>query len=93
MIPSIRILKHGPILINDYVGDAIAKEEGYSKRQAKIVKDCMNHVAMHGMQITPKLVWNAFQLICIYHMNPNDAVGLYNKYVGDWGWRVQAVSL
>ena len=78
-------LKHGPILINDYVGDAIAKEEGYSKRQAKIVKDCMNHVAMHGMQITPKLVWNAFQLICIYHMNPNDAVGLYNKYVGDWG--------
>lgn len=45
----------------------------------------MNHVAMHGMQITPKLVWNAFQLICIYHMNPNDAVGLYNKYVGDWG--------
>ena len=78
-------LKHGPILINDYVGDAIAKEEGYSKRQAKIVKDCMNHVAMHGMRITPKLVWNAFQLICIYHMNPNDAVGLYNKYVGDWG--------
>ena len=78
-------LKHGPILIDDYVGDAIAKEEGYSKRQAKIVKDCMNHVAMHGMQITPKLVWNAFQLICIYHMNPNDAVGLYNKYVGDWG--------
>lgn len=78
-------LAHGPILIDDYVGDVLVKEEGYSKRQAKIVKDGLNQVAMHGMRLTPKLLWDVLQLLLVYRMNPNEAVGLYNKYVGDWG--------
>ena len=78
-------LAHGPILIDDYVGNVLVKEEGYSKRQAKIVKDGLNQVAMHGMGLTPKLLWDVLQLLLLYHMNPNEAVRLYNKYVGDWG--------
>lgn len=78
-------LAHGPILLNDYIGDAMAKNEGYGKRQGELVKFCLNTVAMNGMKVTPKLVWAALQLIVLYHMNPGDAVPLYNKYVGDWG--------
>lgn len=78
-------LAHGPILIDDYVGDALVKGEGYGKRQAALVKYCLNQVAMHGMKMTPRLVWAALRLVAIYHMNPNDAVAIYNKYVGDWG--------
>lgn len=78
-------LAHGPILLNDYIGDAMTKAEGYSKRQGELVKYCMNSVALNGMKMTPKLMWAALQLILVYHMNPNDAVPLYNKYIGDWG--------
>ncbi|MCI5822334.1 MAG: glycoside hydrolase family 2 TIM barrel-domain containing protein [Lachnospiraceae bacterium] len=78
-------LAHGPILLNDYIGDVMTKAEGYSKRQGELVKYCMNSVALNGMKVTPKLVWAALQLIVIYHMNLNDAVPLYNKYIGDWG--------
>ncbi len=78
-------LAHGPMLLNDYIGDAMTKAEGYTKRQGALVKYCMNAVAMNGMKITPKLVWMALQLVVLYHMNPADAVPLYNKYVGDWG--------
>lgn len=78
-------LSHGPILLNDYIGDAMTKNEGYGKRQGELVKFCLNTVAMNGMKVTPKLVWAALQLIVLYRMNPGDAVPLYNKYVGDWG--------
>ena len=78
-------LAHGPMLLNDYIGDAMTKAEGYGKRQGELVKYCMNAVATNGMKVTPKLVTTALQLVLIYHMNPADAVPLYNKYVGDWG--------
>lgn len=78
-------LPHGPILLDDFVGDAMAREEGWTKKQGELVKYCMNQVAMHGMKVTPGLVWAALRLVLIYHMNPGDAVALYNRYVGDWG--------
>lgn len=82
---SYKNLAHGPILIDDYIGDALTKGECYPKRQGALVKYCMNAVATNGMKITPKLVWSALQLVVLYRMNPADAVPLYNKYVGDWG--------
>lgn len=80
-------LRRGPIAIDDYIGDAIEKGENYKPKQAQIVKDMMNHVAIHGMNMTPKLAAMAAKLVAIYHMDPKSAVGLYNKYVGDWGER------
>lgn len=78
-------MAHGPILIDDYIGDTLLEEEKFGKRQAKLVKQCLNEVAMNGIKMTPKLVWAALRLVLIYHMNPNVAVDLYTKYVGDWG--------
>ncbi len=78
-------IPHGPILINDYIGDAIEKGENFSKRQAKIIKDMLNDVALKGYDITPKLVLRALRLILFYRMKPDQAVPIYNKYIGDWG--------
>lgn len=78
-------LSHGPILIDDYVGNEMIRQEGYSQRQGELVRYCLNSVALNGMKITPKLLWAALRLVLVYHMNPNSAVALYNKYVGDWG--------
>lgn len=79
-------LKHGPILIDDYIGDAIEKGEKWSKKQAGMVKELMNLTARYGYSHLPKRAYIlAARLVLFYHMNPNSAVELYNKYVGDWG--------
>ncbi|MCF0131237.1 MAG: glycoside hydrolase family 2 protein [Pseudobutyrivibrio sp.] len=82
---SYKHLKHGPILIDDFIGDAILEGENFKPRQAALVKEMMNIVACKGMKMTPRLAAIALQLVFIYHMDPKSAVPLYNKYVGDWG--------
>lgn len=88
-----RHLDHGPILINDYVGDEMAKAEGYTQKQGELVKYCLNSVALNGFKITGGLVWAALRLVFIYHMDPGTATALYNKYVGDWGGESKAYRL
>lgn len=78
-------LAHGPILLDDFVGNDMAREEGYGKRQEKLVRFCLNEVAINGMKVTPQLIWAALQLMIFYHMKPEEAIVLYNRYVGDWG--------
>ena len=79
-------LKNAPIRIDDYVGDALEKNENMKPAQAKDVKAILNEVAKFGlyrMSFGTKL--KAAKMMLFYHMKPDDAVALYNKYVGDWG--------
>ena len=78
-------LKHGPILINDYVGDAVEKDGSYTKGQAKLIKKALNEVAVKGYKITPSLAWLAFRLVVFHRISPSQAVPIYNKFIGDWG--------
>lgn len=78
-------LKHGPIVLDDFVGDVLEKNENFTRHQAKLLKESLNYVALHGYHYPPKIVWNMLQCVLIYHMKFTDAVRLYNKYVGDWG--------
>ena len=81
-----RNLKHGPIEIDDYIGDRIHKQEAFTKHQADIIKDSLNHTARHGYGKYPlSIIWKVIQCMVFYHMKPTEAVVLYNKYVGDWG--------
>ncbi len=78
-------LKHGPILIDDYIGEEIHKNEPFKKHQADIIKEALNFVALHGYQYPPRIVGIALTCMLRYHMKPIEAVVLYNKYIGDWG--------
>ncbi|MDO4189006.1 MAG: glycoside hydrolase family 2 TIM barrel-domain containing protein [Lachnospiraceae bacterium] len=79
-------LKHGPILIDDYIGDAIIKNENMSIGQAKALTDLLNEAARVGLYGLSKIMYlKAAGLVARYHMKMTDAVTLYNKYVGDWG--------
>lgn len=78
-------MAHGPLLVDDFVGEAL-KDEKFSKGQEKGVKQLMNLTARYGVQNLPKSAYlTAAKLVLFYHMNPQEAVGLYNRYVGDWG--------
>lgn len=91
-------LKHGPILIDDFIGDAIEKGENFKPAQAKAVKEALNAAARFGLSNLPKSVsLTALKLMALYHMKPEDAVVLYNRYIGDWGgtstsYRFEAVK-
>ena len=84
---SYKHLKHGPILSDDFIGDAV--EEGEKDRPAGVrrdLKDALNSVARFGMGNLPKRIYLlAAKLMIFHHMNFGEAVKLYNKYIGDWG--------
>ena len=78
-------LKHGPILIDDYVGDLVEKDGEYKKSQARALKGALNKLALEGVRVTPSMLWLAFKLVAIHRINPRAAFQIYNKYIGDWG--------
>lgn len=82
-------LKHGPIPIDDFIGDALIENEGFSKRQSTLAKKCLNYVAIHGYDLPANIKRAALTLLTIYKMKEEDATRLYNKYIGDWGGESQ----
>ncbi|MCR5802352.1 MAG: glycoside hydrolase family 2 protein [Lachnospiraceae bacterium] len=83
-------LKHGPILITDFVGDQLEQEE-MSAGQRATVKEILNHAAVYGYNKLPTHIkMKALKCVTVYHMKWADAMNLFNKYVGDWGGSVKA---
>ena len=79
-------IPHGPILIDDFVGDMLVTEEGFAPKQAKILSEALNYIAIHGYQKFPlHIIWKALKAVVGYHMKPEDLVSLYTKYIGNWG--------
>ncbi len=79
-------LPHGPLVVDDFVGDVLVTKEGMKPSQARDVKKLLNTVARIGLNKLPvdaKLT--AAKLIAVDGMNFDQATELYNKYVGDWG--------
>ena len=78
-------IKHGPILIDDFVGDALEQDGEFTKSQAKLIKKALNEVTLKGFKFTPSLLWLAFRIVVLHRVSPSKAVPIYNKYIGDWG--------
>lgn len=91
-------LAHGPVLIDDTIGELLKTKEGYSGQKAALIAECLNAAGKYGMSNLPvqyqaKLAW------CMVHygMKFSDGVELFGKYVGNWGgkavrWRFDAVK-
>lgn len=79
-------LAHGPIEIDDFIGNAISEGENFTPKQAEDIKMALNYVARNGLSNLPKkIIFTALKMMVVYHMKPTEAVVLYNKYIGDWG--------
>lgn len=79
-------LKNAPILIDDFIGDQMKKNEGFTARQNKIVKEAMNYIGIYGMNnIPPKIKMRLVEAMAVYHMKFEDAYQLFGKYIGNWG--------
>lgn len=79
-------LKHGPILIDDFIGDSFAQNERFRPKHAKEITDAMNLVARGSLNHIPKRLYlMALKLLLIYHIDFAEVTRLYTKYIGDWG--------
>ena len=91
-------LTHGPVIIDDLIGDLLKEQEHMSLAQEKEVKHVLNAVGRFGFSGLPKSVYlSALKLLLVYHMKVQDVVELYNRYIGDWGgtstsYRFEAVK-
>lgn len=90
-------LLHGPLIIDDYLGDVL-KQEGFPLKQEAYLKQLFNDYARYGMAGLPKkTLLKAAWLILRYRMSFASVMPLYTKYVGDWGgsattYRFEAVD-
>lgn len=91
-------LENGPMKIDDYIGDLLEKQEKMSHKQAEDVKAILNEVAKFGLYNMSKRTYlKAAKMMLMYHMTMDDAVALYNQYIGNWGgastsYRFEAVK-
>ena len=75
-----------PMLIDDYIGDQMKENEGFSDRQNKIVKDALNYSAVYGAENMPaKMKLGMVEAMTRYKMKYDDAYMLFGKYIGNWG--------
>jgi beta-galactosidase len=78
-------VKHPPIIIDDFLGDAIKENERFSSRDAQLIKKMLIKVSKSngnlGLIDTLKMGW----IFLKYKMNMLDAEDLYTKYFGGWG--------
>ncbi len=83
---SYKNLVSPPMLINDYIGDQMKEQEGFTDRQNKIVKDALNFSAVYGMENMPvKMKLTMVEAMTKYKMKYDDAYMLFGKYIGNWG--------
>ena len=79
-------LTHSPILIDDFIGNALFENENMKPDQAKTLTEALNYIARHGYgHLPPKILMKAAKCMLIYGMKYNEIVDLYTKYAGDWG--------
>ena len=77
---------HGPLVIDDYIGDALDAEEDLSEDTRRILKDAFNTVARTGVSnIPPSVIMSAFRCVAFRGLKASRGIDLYTKYIGDWG--------
>ncbi len=84
-------MEKSPILIDDFVGDQLVAEEKMPAEQARYVAMAINHIALNGFpHIAPIPTEIADKCLNDYQMTVDQIVGLYGKYVENWGAKSSA---
>lgn len=93
-----RGLSHGPMLLDDTIGNLLESEAGFEKPKADLLKKALLAVAKHGMGNLPKADLARFGYAMVrYKMTFGDGADLYKKYVANWGgeatqWRFDGIK-
>ena len=78
-------IPHGPILIDDYVGERLASEAGLSASAARDAKNILNHIALYGQNAVGFSQALSYVRLLARGINRAKITDLYTKFVGLWG--------
>lgn len=79
-------LPHPPILIDDLIGDQLERNEGFDREKSEDVKRLLMAMARRGQtEPTPLELELAELCQARYGVTPEQANGLFAKYMADWG--------
>lgn len=91
-------LPHGPMALDDTIGELLETQEGFEKPKADLLKKALLSAAKYGLAGMPKadMLRMAYAMVR-YKMTFKDGIALYGKYVGNWGgeatvWRFDAIK-
>ncbi|MBQ6334976.1 MAG: glycoside hydrolase family 2 protein [Erysipelotrichaceae bacterium] len=91
-------LNHGPLHIDDLIGELLKEREGFEDEKAELFHDVLLAISRYGVDGLPA-IYKAKYLICKnrYKITDSQARDLYGKYVGNWGgeatiWRFDAIK-
>ena len=89
-------LPHGPVAIDDTIGELLETQERFPHDKAELLRKCLISAGKHGLAGMPaadkaRMVW----AMARYRLTMDDVVALFGKYVGNWGgaatrWRFDA---
>ncbi len=89
-------LPHGPMILDDMVGELLQTQEGFEKPKAELLHSCLLAVQKRGLSnLTPADMAKIGFAMVKYGLKFEDAEALYGKYIGSWGaestlWRFDA---
>jgi len=78
-------LKHAPIIINDFIGETLRKNENMSLRDAETTKEIIRYVTSHGNNLKFAYRLKMLFLLKKYKMSFDDGVKLFFRYTSGWG--------
>ncbi|MFI3171969.1 MAG: glycoside hydrolase family 2 TIM barrel-domain containing protein [Eubacteriales bacterium] len=79
-------LSHPPILIDDFVGELMEKQEKYSHKNAETIKEVMLAITKYGQYNLPfKYKVKMAKVMFLEKLTAEDGARLYKKYIGNWG--------
>ena len=78
-------LNNAPVLIDDFIGDRLEKDEKFEAKQSEMIKYALNFMATGGekMPFGKKLKLGMAMNRC--KLTSDDMMNLYRKYIGDRG--------
>jgi beta-galactosidase len=78
-------LNHPPIIIDDFVGDRLTKNEKIEPKDSETIKDIFRSIVKNGNNLSLKHKLKMLMLMKKYKMSRDDGVKLFFKYFGGWG--------
>ncbi|MDD4311532.1 MAG: glycoside hydrolase family 2 TIM barrel-domain containing protein [Eubacteriales bacterium] len=79
-------LPHPPVVMTDFIGELMAKNEGFAKQDAERIKHIFAAIVKYGDKSLPLRYKLSMGFIMLkLHLTYQDAVDLYTKYVAGWG--------
>ena len=79
-------LPHPPVVISDFIGELMEKNEGFAKKDAERIKRVLAAIVQYGDKSLPlRYKLSMGYAMLKMHLTYEDAVNLYMKYVAGWG--------